>query len=187
MRVSQDHLDHVLSQAECVHDMNSLNQAMDAMAESLTHKLAGKNPIFLCVVTGAIIPLGHLLTRLAFPLEVNYVHATRYKGEQQGGTLEWLAQPSCDLSQRTVVVFDDILDQGVTLQHIMDYCMQRNAKQVYSAVMVDKQVSRAPGGAQSADFRGLTVGDDYVFGFGMDYEENLRYLPGIYRLPKESS
>jgi hypoxanthine phosphoribosyltransferase len=131
-------------------------------------------------MTGAMIVAGHLAVRLQFPLEMDYIHATRYRGTTRGGDLHWLVEPRIDLKGRTIVIVDDIMDGGLTLASIIDYCKQANAKDVYTAVLVDKRRTREPGVNFEPDFVGLTTPDKYLFGFGLDYEEYLRNAPGIY-------
>jgi hypoxanthine phosphoribosyltransferase len=178
-------IQQVMDRAECLHDLREIESALDGMAKSITEKLADKNPLVLCVMIGALIPMGHLLTRLTFPLEVDYIHATRYRGTTRGGDLHWLVEPRQSLQDRTVLVVDDIMDGGLTLAAIIDYCKQMGAKEVYTAVMVNKERVREAGVNFEPDFNGLKIVDRYVFGFGLDYEEYLRNAPGIYAVAPE--
>jgi len=168
----------VVAEADCLYDQRAVEQALDSMAEQIRDRLEGSNPLVLCVMTGALIPAGHLLTRLDFPLELDYCHATRYANTTRGGSLQWKARPSLDLAGRTVLVFDDILDEGLTLAAILEHCREAGAREVLSAVLVNKHHDRKCD--LSPDFVGLDVGDRYVFGYGMDYRGYLRNLPGIY-------
>ena len=180
-----DHIREVFSKAICIHAKPEVEKALDRLVVSISRELADTNPIFLCVVIGGIIPLGNLLPRLDFPLEVDYLHATRYRNTTRGHEVEWKAKPSCDMKGRTVIIVDDILDGGITLQAILDYCEEQGAKKVYSAVLVDKQDARLPKGLKKADFCGLEVENHYVFGYGMDYKGYLRNAPGIYMVSPE--
>jgi hypoxanthine phosphoribosyltransferase len=175
----------VLDAAECVYSMSDINKALDIMAAAITEKLENSNPLVLCVMIGALIPTGHLLTRLQFPLELDYIHATRYRGTTRGGDLHWLVEPRQSLKDRTVLVIDDIMDGGLTLAAIIDYCKQLGAKAVYTAVMVDKHRKREPGVTFEPDFSGLKTEDRYLVGFGLDYKEYLRNVPGIYAVAEE--
>jgi hypoxanthine phosphoribosyltransferase len=175
-----DKIPSILEEAECLYSFAEVNQALDRMAKEITHQLKNENPLILCVMTGALITTGHLVTRLHFPLEIDYIHATRYRGTNRGGDLHWLVEPRLSLANRTILVVDDILDGGLTLAAIMDYCKQANAKAVYTAVMVSKNRVREPGIHLEANFVGVTTEDKYLFGFGLDYEEYLRNVPGIY-------
>jgi hypoxanthine phosphoribosyltransferase len=172
-------LQHVLQDAELLHDAAAVRLALDRMAAEINAELADTHPVVLCVLTGGIIPTGHLLTRLTFPLEIDYLHATRYRGATQGEHVQWLCRPETDLQDRTVLVVDDILDEGHTLADILEFCNKAGAAQVYSAVLVEKQHARRDP-AVTADYVGLSVEDRYVFGFGMDYKEHFRNLDGIY-------
>ncbi len=170
----------VLKNAECIYDLAAINRALDRMAHGITEKLQHHNPIILCVMTGALIPLGHLVTRFNFPLEIDYIHATRYRGTNRGGDLHWLVEPRKNLKNRHVLIVDDIMDGGLTLAAIIDYCKQVHAKEIYSAVMISKDRKRETGVNCEPDFVGLHAPDQYLFGFGLDYKEYWRNLPGIY-------
>jgi hypoxanthine phosphoribosyltransferase len=159
--------------------------ALDRMAINIHQELHDKNPVLLCVMIGGMVPMGNLLPRLDFPLEVDYVHATRYRGETVGGELFWKVKPSVDLHDRTVLVVDDILDGGVTLAAILEEVKAMGAKAIYSAVLVDKHQKRVENGLKHADFVGLQVDDHYIFGYGMDYHEYLRNAPGIFIVAPE--
>jgi hypoxanthine phosphoribosyltransferase len=175
----------VFDQADCIHDLKTVEKALDRMADGITKKLKNENPLVICVMVGALIPCGHLLTRLNFPLEVDYIHATRYRNEIRGGDLHWLVEPRQSLENRTVLIVDDIMDGGLTLSAIIDYCKQAGAKEVYSAVIVNKIRVREPGVNFEPDFIGLDTEDRFVFGFGLDYKGYLRNAPGIYAVSKE--
>jgi hypoxanthine phosphoribosyltransferase len=175
----------VLDKAECLYDMKAIEGALDNMAAAVTEKLKNSNPLVLSVMIGALIPAGYLLPRLNFPLEVDYIHATRYRSTTRGGDLHWLVEPRQSLKDRVILVVDDIMDGGLTLAAIIDYCNQAGAKEVFTAVMVNKIRQREPGVNFSPDFVGLEVNDRYVFGFGLDYKEYLRNAPGIYAVAKE--
>jgi hypoxanthine phosphoribosyltransferase len=130
-------------------------------------------------MTGGLIVSSELFTRLQFPVQLDYLHATRYQGTRGGNVLKWITQPSQDLRGRTLLVVDDILDEGLTLAAILEYCWEQGAEAVYSAVLVEKIHERKLDDLQ-ADFVGLRVEDRYLFGYGMDYHGYLRNVKGIY-------
>jgi hypoxanthine phosphoribosyltransferase len=179
------HIREVYSKATRIFSKQEIEQALDNMAKEISWRLADSNPVFLCAVIGGIIPLGNLLPRLAFPLEVDYIHVTRYRGKTYGDEIVWKTTPTTPLKDRTVVIVDDILDGGLTLAAIVDYCREQVAKEIYTAVLVDKQKKREAGGVEKADINGLVVDDRYVFGYGLDYHEYLRNVPGIYAIAPE--
>ena len=169
----------VASRAECLFDEQQIQTALDVMAQQIAEQLEHENPLVICVMTGGLIVSSELLKRLAFPLEVDYLHATRYGDVTVGDTLKWLVKPRKDLKNRSVLIMDDILDVGKTLHEIVKYCEDAGAKKVLSAVLVEKLHDRKDGMSE-ADFTALQVPDRYVFGYGMDYKHYLRNTAGIY-------
>lgn len=167
----------VYSEADCLYTQAQVEAALDRLAREITLELHTHNPLLLCCMIGGIIPCGRLLPRLNFPLQLDYVHVTRYQGALEGGDLHWQHKPTVPLRGRVALVVDDILDEGYTLAAILEYCRQKGATP-YSAVLVDKLHDRKHG--KSADFVGLKASDRYLFGYGMDYKEYLRNAPGIY-------
>lgn len=168
----------VLNEADCLFNQTEVELALDNMALAIETKLKDKNPIVICVLTGAIIPMGHLLTRLNFPLQIDYIHATRYENGIAGGDIKWISEPLLDINNRHLLLLDDILDEGKTLQEIIKYCKNKQAKSITTAVLIDKMHDRKEN--IKADIVGLEVEDRYLFGYGMDYKSYLRNAPGIY-------
>ena len=167
--------------AELIHSRQDIEQALDRLAETLNRDFAGQEPIVLTVMTGGMVFAGQLITRLAFDLELDYIHATRYRSDTQGRDIQWLAQPRLSLRDRPVVLLDDILDEGITLAAIVNYCIEVGVKKVLTAVLAEKIIDKDKP-LKNADFSRLTVPDRYVFGYGMDYNEYHRNSAGIYAL-----
>lgn len=181
MSLSLAEINRIRANAVQLHGPGDIHAALDRMAAEISTALGESLPVVLCVLTGGIIPTGHLLTRLSFPLETDYLHATRYQGETGGPEVRWVSEPGISLKGRTVLVVDDILDEGHTLADVLEFCRAAGADRVYSAVLIVKQHERRADTVQ-ADFVGLEVEDRYVFGFGMDYRGYLRNLNGIFAL-----
>ena len=169
----------VEQRASCVFNEQQVEAALDTMARQISQRLAASNPLLLCIMNGGLIITGKLATRLQFPLQLDYLHASRYREKTSGADLQWLKYPAHDLAGRTVLVLDDILDEGITLKAIMDWCRQQGATEVLSAVLVEKQLARRPVEIV-ADFVGLQAPDAYLFGYGMDYKGYLRNAAGIF-------
>ena len=179
MDVTIDEISRVLAQSQCLYSQPQVDQAFDRMAAGIGERLSGSNPLVLVVMTGGLIPAGHLLLRLGFPLQIDYIHVTRYRGETSGGELHWERTPKTSVTGRHVLLVDDILDEGLTLKALVDYCETQDAEEVMTAVLVDKQHDRKTGMSR-ATFTGLSVEDRYVFGSGMDYKGYLRNIAGIH-------
>lgn len=176
--VTTQEIETVRAEADCLFTAEQIDEILDTMAAAISSRLAGQNPLILSVLIGGIMPTAELLKRLDFPLQVDYVHANRYREKTSGGTLHWLREPG-DLRGRSVLVIDDILDEGHTLKAIADSCREAGAAEVLTAVLADKQVAR-DNGLKHADFTGVSIPNRYVFGCGMDYKGYLRNLHGIY-------
>ena len=178
MSITAQQAHQVLEKADCCYTKTQIESAIDSMAESITKDLGDKNPLLLCVMTGGLITTGDLLLRLDFPLHYDYIHATRYSGKTRGSDLNWISRPHTSLKDRHVLIVDDILDEGITLQELVLYCEEEQVSSVRTAVLVNKLHDRKH--FSDADYVGLTVEDRYVFGYGMDYKGYLRNVPGIY-------
>ncbi|MDX1457215.1 MAG: hypoxanthine-guanine phosphoribosyltransferase [Marinobacter sp.] len=173
-------MNQVLAEADCLVPEPEVHAAIDRMAEAITARMKDSNPLLFCVMNGGLILTGQLLPRLPFPVQAEYLHATRYRQETTGGILEWKLRPEENLQGRTVLIVDDILDEGTTLDAIADFCHAHGAAEVLTAVLVDKQHDRKARPDLKADFTGLEVEDRFLFGFGMDYKGYWRNAPGIY-------
>lgn len=168
----------VFRRADCLYPAPAVEQALDRMAVEITKAIGDTDPLIVCVMTGGTVPFGKLLPRLQFPFQIDYVHASRYGKELTGRHLQWIAGPHADVRGRTVLLVDDILDEGATLAGIEARFRDEGAKQVLKAVLVVKNRKRTHD--IKADFMGVDVPDRYVFGYGMDYKGYLRNVPGIY-------
>jgi hypoxanthine phosphoribosyltransferase len=170
----------VINEADLLVSEAEVENAIKRLAQEITFQLKDSRPLMLCVMNGGLIFTGQLLTKLVFPLEVDYVHATRYGHKINGKALQWTVKPQLDLKGRTVLLLDDILDEGVTLAAIADYCRKEGAAEVFMAVLVEKLHLRKVTPGMKADFTGIEIGDRFLFGYGLDYKGYWRNAPGIY-------
>lgn len=173
----------LLANADLIHSEATVQAALEDVAERIRGRLAEKNPLVLCVMTGGVIFTGQLLPKLAFPLDFDYLHATRYGPETQGGKISWRMAPWMSVKGRTVLVVDDILDEGVTLAAVKESLIRLGAEEVLLAVFTDKENGKNK--PIAADFVGLPVPDRFVFGFGMDVDGAWRNLPAIYAMKED--
>lgn len=178
--MTSDEARRVLAEADRLMGEEEVQGAIVRMAGEITERLADTNPLVICIMNGGLIFSGQLLPRLRFPLELDYLHATRYGEELRGDRLNWIVRPQSEMTGRTVLLLDDILDEGVTLAAIADYCREAGARQVLMAVLVEKLHRRKVTPGMRADFSGLETGDRFLFGYGLDYKGYWRNAPGIY-------
>ena len=170
----------ILASAEILFSAEEVSKAVSRVAQEITEKLGDTTPLLLCVMTGGVPFAADLMSQLDFPLEFDYLHVTRYGQETAGGALSWRSAPWTSVKDRTVIVLDDILDEGVTLAAIVDRVTELGAKACYTAVATDKQNGKQK--PLKADFVALSVPDRFLFGYGMDVRGMWRNLPAIYAM-----
>ncbi|EMO9597565.1 hypoxanthine-guanine phosphoribosyltransferase [Pseudomonas aeruginosa] len=180
MSVDLAHIRQVMAEADCLFNNDEVEAAIGRVAEAINRDLGKTNPVVFCVMNGGLIFSGKLLPLLDFPLELSYLHATRYRNETSGGELFWKAKPEISFIDRDVLIIDDILDEGHTLSAIIDFCKHAGARAVHTAVLVDKEHERKARPDLKASFTGLYCADRYVFGYGMDYKGYWRNAAGIF-------
>ncbi len=168
----------ILASADLIHSADTIDVAVRRVAREISERLRDHNPVLLCVLKGGVPFAGHLLTQLTFPLDFDYLHVSRYGQAKSGGELSWRVEPEIELSGRTVLVLDDILDEGLTLAAIRDRLLARGAAACYTAGAADKRIGRKK--PIQADFVALSVPDRFLFGYGMDVRGAWRNLPAIY-------
>jgi hypoxanthine phosphoribosyltransferase len=173
----------LLEEAELLFPTEAVNAAVERMARDISLQLGDEFPVVLSVMGGAAVFTGRLLPLLAFPLEFGAIEVTRYNNDIQGRDIAWRLAPRDNVRGRTVLVVDDILDEGITLAAIRAKLLEMGAARVLCAVFADKDIGR--GKPAQADFVGVTVPNRYVFGFGMDAYGLWRNLPAIYALKEE--
>lgn len=168
----------VQNNADRLYSADQLDTAIDNMAQAINQRLSTQNPLCLCIMNGAIVLTGKLLPLLTFPLHLDCVNASRYGELTYGNEIEWLYRPVTSVANRTILLFDDILDQGITLAAVKEDCIKRGAKKIYSAVLVNKLIGQEK--PIKADFIGVYAENRYLFGYGMDYKGYLRNAPGLF-------
>jgi hypoxanthine phosphoribosyltransferase len=174
----------VLARAERTHDRATIERAIAAMAVRIRNDYAGDVSLYLTVMQGGLPFAGQLALELGargLDLELDYLHATRYRSGTSGGELAWKHRPATPLRGRRVLLVDDIVDEGHTLAAVRAWCIGEGARDVRIATLAVKQHGRCVPGL-CADYAGVDVPDRYVFGYGMDYHEQGRNLPAIYAL-----
>ena len=167
----------LLTNSELIYSPQEVSDAIHALALQISQDLQDQSPLVLTVMNGGLYFAGQLLPKLNFPLEQDYVQATRYQGGVEGKKIVWRAEPTDKIKGRVVLLLDDILDEGHTLVAIRDKCLALGALDVKIAVLTEKELSHPK--PIKADYVGLTLPNCYVFGCGMDVYGWWRNLPEI--------
>jgi len=178
MTMTPDEARRMLAEADLVCPADAIQAAIDRLALEITAELADRYPLVLTVMGGAVVFAGQLLPRLAFPLECDYLHATRYGNDLAGSQLDWIVEPRKPVAGRVVLVLDDILDEGITLAAVRQRLLAQGASACLLAVLAEKDTGRAK--PVAADFTGVHLPNRFLFGCGMDARGAWRNLPAIY-------
>ena len=168
----------LLENSRVLFNREEVAAAVQKMADEINEYYGDQPIILISVLTGAIIPAAWLITKLKMPIQMDFVHATRYRGGLYGAELEDRVPPRLDLDGRHVLIVDDIFDEGHTLAAIKGSVEKRKAGSVKMASLVRKDHDRGLP-RDYVDFVGLDVPDVYVFGCGMDAYEEWRHLDEI--------
>lgn len=168
----------VLKEADLIADADTVRAAIVRLAGELTSRFRERHPLLLVVMNGGVFFAGQLLPMLRFPLELDYVHATRYGAATSGGKLVWKARPGHSLKGRCVLVIDDVLDEGKTLAAIRDHVIGEGATACHLVVLTEKDTGNPK--PVTAEYVGLRLPDRFVFGCGLDISGAWRNLPEIY-------
>mgnify|MGYP000014589553 FL=1 len=171
----------LLAKAELVFDEVCCEVKLKELATRVTEKLSDEFPLVIALMNGAAVFAGKLLPLLNFPLQFESTQVSRYRNQLRGATLEWQHPPRGDLvKSHTVLLLDDVLDEGHTLLAVRKKILSLGAKACYSAVFVEKILDVAK--PISADFVALQAPNCYLFGYGMDVKGYWRNLPAVYAL-----
>ena len=172
-----------LENSDPIASADDVQAAVQRVAGEITAKLAKSYPVVLVVMGGAVVFAGQILPLLHFPIDLDYIHASRYGAQTRGANVDWRVKPPASVRGRAVLVLDDILDGGQTMDAIREQLLGLGAESFHCAVLVEKKLKvKKP---IHADFVGLRIEDRFVFGYGMDAKGFWRNLPEI-RAMRES-
>ena len=168
--------------ARCLFSAAEVDIAVDRVAVRLALRLWQTRPVVVCLMNGGLPFTADLLRRFYFDLELDYMHLTRYR-DQRGGAVRLVRDLERSLSGRTVLLVDDVLDEGITLRDAQRSVAARGPAEVLTAVLVRKAVPHAA----AADFAALDAPAEFLIGRGMDSNGSYRQLSGIYSLPADAT
>lgn len=166
-----------LENSDLVSSAAEVQAALAKVAAQIQAAFADKYPLALVVMGGAVVFAGQLLPLLRLPLDLDYIHVSRYGTETQGGGVRWQVEPPQGVRGRHVLVLDDILDGGHTMRAIRDRLLELQVTSFSCAVLVEKILHKEK--PIKADFVGLRIPNRFVFGCGMDAKGFWRNLPEI--------
>lgn len=164
--------------ARCVFDAEAVDVAVDRVAVELALRLWDARPVVVCLMNGGLPFTADLLRRFHFDLELDYMHLSRYE-HTTGGRIRFTRRLERSLEGRTVLLVDDVLDEGETLAAAQREVNANDPAELLSAVLVRKETRSVA----EADYAALPGPNEFLVGRGMDCDGAFRQLSGIYALP----
>lgn len=157
-----------------------IDNRIQAMADRLNKDLKGKNPLFLSVLNGAFMFSSELFKKLEFSCEISFVKLASYSGTTSTETVRQLIGFDEDIKGRTVVIIEDIVDTGLTMERILEQLRLMKAADVMIATLLMKP--EAFRGSYKVDYVGIEISNDFIVGFGLDYNKHGRNYKDIYKV-----
>lgn len=154
--------------------------AIDKMADLMNKELDGKEPLFVCILNGAFMFASELLKRLTIPCEISFVRMASYQGTKSTGKIKEIYGLEEDIKGRTVVILEDIVDTGHTMSLIIDQLNCEEPKELRIATLLFKPAALK--NQVKLDYVALEIPNDFIVGFGLDYDGYGRNLPHIYKI-----
>ena len=149
------------------------------LGRELMADYADKNPVFVGVLKGVVVFYADMIRAFNAPCQLDFMWISSYKGTQSTGNMLVRQDVSADLKGRHVVILEDILDSGRSLQFTYDHLLAKGAASVRICTLLDKPEGRLPGIDIRADYTGFSIPNEFVVGYGLDYDEKYRNLPYV--------
>lgn len=156
------------------------------MAELLSKEYAGKDPIFVGVLKGVVIFFADMVRKITTPCEIDFMCISSYGGANSTGNVVVKKDLSVDIAGRHVVILEDIYDTGNSLSFVYDYLMQKKPASLKICTLLDKPERRKPGVTLVPEYIGFTIPNEFVVGYGLDFNEHYRNLPYVGVLKPEA-
>ena len=155
------------------------------LAQQLSKDYAGKDPVFVGVLKGVVIFFADLVRNVDIPCEIDFMSISSYSGTNSTGRTEIRKDLSVDIKGRHVVILEDIFDTGTSLTFTVNHLLNKEPASLAVCTFLDKPERRKPGVTLVPEYVGYTVPNEFVVGYGLDYNEHFRNLPYIGILKRE--
>ena len=154
-----------------------LKQICKRLGEQITRDYEGKNLLVVSVLKGSVMFMADLLREIKCHCQIDFLSVSSYSGTKTTGVVKFKKDLDIDPDGMDILIVEDILDSGVTLSYLSGVLMGRNANSIKICTLLDKPVNRRAD--IKADYVGKTIPDEFVIGYGLDYDEKYRNLPYV--------
>ena len=163
-----------------IFDKQTIQKRVQEMAAELSKKFDNKKPIFISVLNGSFIFASDLLRNLNINCEIDFIKLSSYKGQNTTGTVRLLKDISADITNRDVIIIEDIIDSGLTVEFLVKRLKGASPRSISIVTLLFKpDVAKL---SLPIDIIGFEIAPHFVVGYGLDYDQDYRHLPEIYRL-----
>ncbi|MCU6710796.1 hypoxanthine phosphoribosyltransferase [Paenibacillus sp. J5C_2022] len=163
---------------EVLYSEAQIQAKVKELGDQLSVDFEGRNPLVICVLKGAFIFMSDLVKAIAVPLEIDFMAVSSYgQSTKSSGVVKIMKDLDVSVEGRDVLIVEDIIDSGLTLSYLIDVLEHRNAKSVTVVTLFDKPARRTVD--LQPDYKGFTLPDEFVVGYGLDFAEKYRNLPYI--------
>ena len=163
-----------------IFDKQTIQKRVQEMAAELSKKFDNKKPIFIGVLNGSFIFASDLLRNLNINCEIDFIKLSSYKGQNTTGTVRLLKDISADITNRDVIIIEDIIDSGLTVEFLVKRLEGASPRSISIVTLLFKpDVAKL---SLPIDIIGFEIAPHFVVGYGLDYDQDYRHLPEIYRL-----
>ena len=156
------------------------------MGEELSREYADKDPIFVGVLKGVVVFYADMVRRITVPCQFDFMWISSYGGTESTGKMEVKRDVSADIKGRHVVILEDIFDTGSSLQYTYEHLLKKEPASLKICTLLDKPARRREGITVKADYTGFVVPNEFVVGYGLDFNEHYRNLPYVGVLKPEA-
>ena len=153
------------------------------LGEEISRDYKGKNLLLVSVLKGAVVFMADIMRNITCDCEIDFLAVSSYSGTKTTGVVKFKKDMDVDPDGRDILIVEDILDSGVTLSYLKQVLLQRNAKSIKICTFLDKPANRRAD--IQADYVGKVVPDEFIIGYGLDYNEKYRNLPYVGILKRE--
>ena len=163
-----------------------IRNRIQELGEILTKEYEGKYPVVVGVLKGVVIFYADMIRQIKVPCQMDFMRVSSYRGTASTGNMLMKLDLSANLKDRHVLILEDIFDTGKSLQFTYDYIMTKEPASVKVVTLLDKPEGRRPGITVEADYVGFSIPNEFVVGYGLDFDEQYRNLPYVGVLKPEA-